>query len=130
MFKDIIYFNGVLLAYLLSDNDIDVLRRELNTLKYSSTEISQICFLEKLKKLNVDNAVILKKSQGSSGVSDEQIVNFGTRIGLPSQLLNAFVNFKFTVKSQDLMAAGFSGKELGEEKDRLETEHFKSLLSK
>lgn len=114
----------VLLSYLLSDNDIDVLRRELNTLKYSSAEISQIYFLEKLKKLNVDNAIILKKSQGSSGVSDEQIVNFGTRIGLSSQLLNAFVNFKFTVKSQDLMDAGFSGKELGEEKDRLETEKF------
>lgn len=120
----------VLLAYLLSDNDVDVLKRELNTLKYSSSEISQVCFLVKLKKLNVDNAVMYKKAQGNSEVSDEQIINFGTRIGLSSQLLNAFVNFKFTVKSQDLMAAGFSGKELGEEKDRLETENFKNLLNK
>jgi tRNA nucleotidyltransferase/poly(A) polymerase len=119
----------VLLAYLLVDNNLDVIKKELNVLKYSSLEISQIYFLISLKDLSVDNAIRLKKSQSNSEVNNDQIRNFGSRIGLPSQLLDAFEEFKFTVKSQDLMDSGFSGKELGEEKDRLEKENFWKLLN-
>jgi tRNA nucleotidyltransferase/poly(A) polymerase len=119
----------VLLAYLLVDNNLDVIKKELNVLKYSSLEISQIYFLISLKDLTADNAIKLKKSQSNSGVNNDQIRNFGSRIGLPSQLLDAFEEFKFTVKSQDLMDSGFSGKELGEEKDRLEKENFWKLLN-
>ncbi len=119
----------VLFAYLLGENSIDVLKKELNNLKYSSLEIAQICFLVSLRDLNPENAIRLKRTQKNSGVNNDQIRNFGNKINLPSQLLDAFEDFKFTVKSQDLIDQGFTGKALGAEIDRLETENFWKLLN-
>lgn len=117
----------VLLSHLLKENKID-LKTSLNGLKYPADDIKAISFLISLLKLDIDTAVIFKKAQKNSGVSDDQIRNFGANEGILSQLLDAFEEFNFTVKSQDLMTAGFSGKELGEERDRLETENFRNLL--
>lgn len=118
----------VLLAYLLQDNNIDVLKKELNALRYSLIEVAQISFLVALKNLTPENAIKLKRMQKNSHVSNDQIRNFGSRIGLPSQLLDAFEDFKFTVGSKELIDAGFKGKELGDEIDRRETENFWELL--
>jgi tRNA nucleotidyltransferase/poly(A) polymerase len=118
----------VLLAYMLQDNSVDVLRKELNTLRYSLVEVAQISFLVALKNLTPENAIKLKRMQKNSHVNNDQIRNFGSRIGLPSQLLDAFENFEFTVGSQELMDAGFKGRELGAEIDRRETENFWELL--
>jgi tRNA nucleotidyltransferase/poly(A) polymerase len=118
----------VLLSHLLKGNTIDSLRAILNGLKYSADEIKSICFLISLLKLDINTAVVFKKAQKTSGVSDDQIRNFGANEGIMSQLLDAFEEFKFTVNAQDLMSQGFSGKELGEEKDRLETANFEKLL--
>jgi len=118
----------VLLAYMLQDNSVDVLRKELNALRYSLVEVAQISFLVALKSLTPENAIKLKRMQKNSHVSNDQIRNFGSRIGLSSQLLDAFENFEFTVGSQELMDAGFKGRELGAEIDRRETENFWELL--
>jgi len=118
----------VLLSHLLKGNKIDSLRAILNGLKYSADEIKSISFLISLLKLDINTAVAFKKAQKTSGVSDDQIRNFGANEGIVSQLLDAFEEFKFTVNAQDLMSQGFSGKELGEEKDRLETANFEKLL--
>ena len=118
----------VLLAYLLQDNSVDSVKKELNSLRYSLVEVAQIGFLVALKSLTPENAIKLKRMQKNSHVSNDQIRNFGSRIGLPSQLLDAFEDFNFTVSSQELMDAGFKGRELGVEIDRLETENFWKLL--
>jgi len=118
----------VLLAHLLKENHVDSLKKSLNALKYSVDEIKAISFLVSLLGLDAINAVSLKRAQKNSGVSDDQIRNFGANEGIMSQMLDAFEEFKFTVKSQDLMDQGFKGKELGAEIDRLETENFWKLL--
>lgn len=119
----------VLLAHLLSNNKVDVLKKRLNELKYSVDEIRAITFLISLLNLNTDTAVTLKKAQKTSGVTDDQIRNFGANAGIMSQLLDAFEEFKFTVKSQDLIDKGFTGKALGDELERRERENFERLLS-
>lgn len=119
--------SSVLIAYLLQDNPVDMVKKELNSLKYISSEISKISFLLYLKDLNAQNAVKLKKAQKNSGVSNEQISKFGEIIGIQSNLLKAFINFELSVKSQDLNKE-IKGKDIGIEMDRLETENFKNKI--
>jgi hypothetical protein len=120
----------VLLARLLKNNDIDLLRRKLNDLKYSADEVKTIVFLISILKLDIDTAYLLKKMQQTAGVSDNQIRNFGSNEGLPSQLLDAFEQFRLSVSGPEAMEK-FDlkpGPELGKAIQKMETMNFKKLL--
>jgi len=120
----------VLLARLLKDNSIEVLRKRLNELKYSADEIKAIVFLISLLKLDVNTAYLLKKIQQTSGVTDYQIRNFGANEGISSQLLDAFEKFRLTVTGTEAMER-FNikpGPELGKAIEQLERDNFKNLL--
>jgi tRNA nucleotidyltransferase/poly(A) polymerase len=120
----------VLLARLLKDNSIEVLRKRLNELKYSADEIKAIVFLISLLKLDVNTAYLLKKIQQTSGVTDDQIRNFGANEGISSQLLDAFEKFRLTVTGPEAMER-FNikpGPELGKAIEQLEKDNFKNLL--
>lgn len=120
----------VLLARLLKGNSIELLRKKLNELKYSADEIKAIVFLISLLKLDINTAYLLKKIQQNSGVTDDQIRNFGANEGISSQLLDAFEEFKLTVTGPEAMAR-FNikpGPELGKAIEQLERDNFKNLL--
>lgn len=120
----------VLLARLLKDNSIEVLRKKLNELKYSADEIKAIVFLISLLKLDINTAYLLKKIQQTSGVTDDQIRNFGVNEGISSQLLDAFEEFRLTVTGPEAMER-FNikpGPELGKAIEQLERDNFKNLL--
>ena len=120
----------VLLARLLKGNNIDVLRKKLNELKYSADEIKGIAFLISMLKLDVKTAYLLKKLQQTSGISDDQIRYFGANEGIPSQLLDAFEIFKLSVTGPEAMAK-FNigpGPELGQAIQNMETDKFQKLL--
>jgi tRNA nucleotidyltransferase/poly(A) polymerase len=120
----------VLLARLLKNNEIDLLRRKLNELKYSADEIKAIVFLISMLKLDVDTAYLLKKMQQTAGLSDDQIRNFGANEGLPSQLLDAFEQFRLSVSGPEAMEK-FDlkpGPELGKAIQKMETANFKKIL--
>lgn len=121
----------VLLARLLKNNSIEVLRKKLNELKYSADEIKVIVFLISLLKLDVNTAYLLKKIQQTSGVTDDQISNFGANEGIPSQLLDAFKAFRLTVTGPEAMSKlniG-PGPELGKAIEKMETVNFNNMLS-
>jgi tRNA nucleotidyltransferase (CCA-adding enzyme) len=120
----------VLLARLLKFNNVDVLRKKLNELKYSADEIKAIVFLISLLKLDEDTAYLLKKVQQTSGVTNDQIRNFGANEGISSQLLDAFENFRLTVTGPEAMEK-FNinpGPELGKAIQKMETDNFKKIL--
>lgn len=120
----------VILARLLKNNDIDLLRRKLNELKYSADEIKTILFLISILKLDVDTAYLLKKMQQTAGVSDDQIRNFAGKEGIPSQLLDAFEQFRLSVSGPEAMEK-FNikpGPELGKAIQKMETDNFEKLL--
>lgn len=120
----------VLLARLLKNNDIDLLRRKLNELKYSADEIKTIVFLISLLKLDVDTAYLLKKMQQTANVSDDQVRNFGANEGIPSQLLDAFEQYRLSVSGPEAMEK-FNlkpGPELGKAIQKMETDNFEKLL--
>jgi poly(A) polymerase len=119
---------AVLMAYLLSDNDVNMLKREMNELKYTVDEIAQISFLLAFKNLDLESAYKLKKMQANSKLSDEQIRKFAQWMKMDMKLVDVFLNFKLSVTGQELMDAGFKGAELGKEMERREKENFAKYL--
>jgi hypothetical protein len=107
-----------------------MLRKKLNELKYSVDEIKAISFLVALLKLDVDTAVTLKKAEQNAGVSKEQMKLFGSKEGIDSKLLKAFIEFRLTVSGQEVMdELGIKpGPEVGKEVQKIETNNFKKLL--
>jgi tRNA nucleotidyltransferase/poly(A) polymerase len=120
----------IVIATLLDRNNVELLRKQLNELKYSSDEVKAITFLVALLKLSVETAVTLKKAQKHAGVTPEQIKKFGQIQGIDSKLLDAFVKFDLTVSGPELMdKMGLKpGPELGQAIQKVETDNFKKIL--
>ncbi len=120
----------IVIATLLDRNNVELLRKQLNELKYSSDEVKAITFLVALLKLSVETAVTLKKAQKHAGVTPEQIKKFGQIQGIDSKLLDAFVKFDLTVSGPELMdKMGLKpGPELGQAIHKVETDNFKKIL--
>jgi tRNA nucleotidyltransferase/poly(A) polymerase len=120
----------VVLATLLKNHELSNLKKDLNRLTYPTAEIKAIEFLTSLHMLDIDTAVHFKNSFKSSGVSSDQLRNFGSRECIASQLLDAFEEFELTVDGEDVMKE-FNlkpSKELGDKIRELETNNFKKLL--
>jgi tRNA nucleotidyltransferase/poly(A) polymerase len=120
----------LLLASILKNNNIDVLRKKLNELKYSADEIKAIAFLIAMLKLDIDTAVTLKKAEQHAGVTPQQIQKFCKIEGVDPKLLDAFEKFRLTVSGPEVMdKMGLKqGPEVGKAIHKLETDNFKSLL--
>jgi len=120
----------VLLARLLKKNNLDLLKKKLNELKYSVEEVKTITFLIAMLKLDVDTAVTLKRAEKNSGVTPDQIRDFCGKENVSSQLLDAFEEFRLTVSGQEVMDdLGLKpGPELGKAIQKIETDNFEKLL--
>jgi tRNA nucleotidyltransferase/poly(A) polymerase len=120
----------VLLATLLKKNNVDLLKKTLNKLKYSVDEIKAITFLISMLSLDVDTGVSLKRQQQHAGVTESQILDFCLNENMNGQLLDGFLEFKLSVTGQEVMdTLGLKeGPELGKAILRLETENFKKVL--
>ena len=120
----------VVIASLLQFNDKTFLAKQLNKLAFSSDEIKAIMFLISLKDLDMETAVEIKRKQKNSGVTTDQILNFSTREGILSQLIDAFLEFELSVTGEDVMREkGLKpGPELGKAIVDIETTKFKKIL--
>jgi tRNA nucleotidyltransferase/poly(A) polymerase len=120
----------IVIAGLLKENNLDLLAKTLNKLKFKDDEIKAIRFLVALLKLSPDTAVTLKKAQEHAGVSSEQMKSFGKKEGLDMKILDAFINFRLSVSGPEIMQkTGLKpGKELGQAIHKIETDKFKSFL--
>jgi tRNA nucleotidyltransferase/poly(A) polymerase len=120
----------VVIASLLQFNDRTFLAKQLNKLTFSTDEIKAIMFLISLTNLELETAVEIKGKQKNSGVTKDQILNFTTREGIPSQLVDALLEFELTVKGDDVMRdMGLKpGPELGLAILEIETNNFQKLL--
>lgn len=118
----------VLLASLLRNNDIEVLKKTLNKLTYSVDEVKSICFLLELRGLSPESAPALKKAQNNIKITDEQMRKFSKLSGMSSDMLEKFIKFNLTVSGQEVMDEfNLSGKELGEKIRQIEISNFNKL---
>jgi tRNA nucleotidyltransferase/poly(A) polymerase len=120
----------LVIASLLKDNDPKLIGKKLNDLKYTVDEIKNITFLINLSKLTPDTAVILKRMQKLTSLTDDQLKKFGAQQGVNSKLLDAFIKFRLTVNGEDLMKQLNlkPGKELGDAINKAEYDNFKRLI--
>lgn len=119
----------VFLAWLLYENDPMLLTKKLNQLKYNAVEVQQITFLVRFAGLTSENAYKLRKLYATSKLNDSDLDEFASFAGSPHEkLLHAFLAYKPITTGDTLMAAGFSGSQIGPEMERIETERFKELL--
>lgn len=120
----------IVIAKLLKGNDLDKLRKTLNTLKYSVDEIKAITFLVSMLSLDVDTGVRIKRQQQHAGVTEAQILDFCLNENMNGQLIDGFLEFKLSVSGQEVMdSLGLKeGPELGKAILRIETENFKKVL--
>lgn len=119
----------VFLACALRTNDPMFLAKKLNALKYNAVEVQQITFLVRFAGLTPENAFKLRKLYATSKLSDSDLDEFHSIVGEPAEnLFHAFIAYKPTTTGDSLMAAGFTGSQIGPEMERIETQRFKELL--
>lgn len=121
----------ILISYILKDNQIPDINKELHSLTYTLDEINKIKFLIFLNKLNIDNVFTLKKTQKNTLLTNEQIYKFGKLIKLDEKLLNAFISYELSITGQYIMETYniSQGKEVGYLIYEFETQAFMKLLS-
>jgi tRNA nucleotidyltransferase/poly(A) polymerase len=91
---------------------------------------SKIVFLIDLLKLTPENAFDLYKKKIRCHVSNSQIIDWLDTCEISDKIFIAFIDYKPSVSSEELMNKGFKGRELGNEIKRLEIENFKKLIYK
>ena len=88
----------------------------------------KVVFLIDLTNMTAESAYDMAKRRQQCAISDETMLEWlkvnDSQFPVPLK----FIEYKPTVSSQELMAKGFKGKELGIEIKRLETEKFKQML--
>jgi tRNA nucleotidyltransferase/poly(A) polymerase len=126
----------VLIAILLSGNDTTILPKKLNELKYSSDEVKKITSLVSMLNLDINMPELAPKLKTlfiNSTLSSNQLRNFGSNMGISSQLLDSFEEYvKLDRISGEEAMERFNitkpGPDLGKAIQKMETELFKSLL--
>jgi len=122
----------VAIAILLKGNDVDLLKKQLNKLTYSTDEIKAITFLLSLPNMKKDSGLIqLKKQQKNSGLTKWQIMKVGQDLGISNRFLNCFLRFNLSVTGEFVMKEhGIpAGPELGKMIEEIEMENFKTMLN-
>jgi tRNA nucleotidyltransferase (CCA-adding enzyme) len=117
------------IALLLRDNDPVELPKKLNKLTYTIDEVNFISFLVSFQKLSINTAYELKKRQYKVRNTVPAIQEFSDNAEMDQRLVKAFIHYDTSVKGQDLLDLGLSGKELGEEMNKRETEIFSNILN-
>lgn len=88
----------------------------------------KVLFLIDLSNMTVEEAYDMAKRRQQCAISDDTILEWLKATNSKSPITLKFMEYRPTVSSQELMAKGFKGKELGIEIKRLETEKFKQML--
>ena len=88
----------------------------------------KIVFLLELSKMNVEDVFDIFKKRQQCAITDSTILEWLRVSNIQSDMLLKFIEYRPTISSQELMAQGIKGKDLGIEIKRLETEKFKQML--
>ena len=88
----------------------------------------KVVFLIDLTNMTVESAYDMSKRRQQCAISDETMLEWLKVSDSQFPVPLKFIEYKPTVSSQELMAKGIKGKELGIEIKRLETEKFRQML--
>jgi hypothetical protein len=121
----------VVIASLLRNETGDIDKKLTGRLKFTKLMGKQIKFMvEFFRNGTPDTAYTFKEKIKSLGIDGSVLHDFGRVMGMDKSFIKAFNKFEITVDGGELANQGFKGKELGDEKTRIETENFKMLMGK
>ena len=99
-------------AWLLKDNSMDSVSRQLNDLKYTKNEVSRVMFLLGMLKFNNKDIMITKKLLNQLAMSSDTLSEWGKLTG-NSKLIDRIVRFKLSVTSIEPGSKGLRGADIG-----------------
>ncbi len=117
------------LATLLKENDSIELSKILNQQTYTRKEIANILFLLSLLYLNEDNAYEIKKKQGTSDLTNDQILKFADYNKLDTSLIKRFLKYQTGVTGKEVIDKYQvkPGPEMGKYIKQMELDRFKEI---
>lgn len=119
----------VLIASLLRSNELTLIEKTLiNQLKYTVEEVREIVFLIKFLQLGKDVYKLRERFEVIK-MNPDTLISFGGLMGIPNKIIDTFLKYRITTSGEDLIKQGFKGREIGQEKERIEKEKFEKLMN-
>lgn len=119
----------VVIANLFRNEPLNRLETKLvQEYKIEGDVANKVVFLLSLKDLTPENAPDFYKKKVQCAIKDETILEWYKVSSIDDPVMIKFLEYRPSVDSKELMAKGFSGRELGLEIRRLEIENFKKML--
>jgi tRNA nucleotidyltransferase/poly(A) polymerase len=120
----------VLMAIIFEGNSPALVKKVLAELKYTSDEIGKIYFLMSFLYFEPNLVYNAKKSQILSKISNDEVIRFAELNNMDIELIDKFLDFKFTVTGEDIEKLGIKpGPEMGKKIHELELENFNKMLN-
>jgi len=119
----------VVIANLFRNEPLNRLETKLvQEYKIEGDVANKVVFLLSLKDLTPENAPDFYKKKVQCAIKDETILEWYKVSSIDDPVMIKFLEYRPSVDSKELMAKGFSGRELGLEIRRLVIENFKKML--
>ena len=121
---------SLLIASLARENRGGNIRKHIKlVMKYPDTIAKRVMFFisfQDFSEASLHN--LWKLNQATSKVSEADMLRASQYLGYDKRVVKAFFKFEPVADAQELMAQGFSKRELGDKVQQINIEHFRSLL--
>ena len=117
------------LTHLFGDNDVDLIKREMNRATFTGDETSAVIFLKSLREFKAEDVFDIYKQFTSTKVDKNIIIQFAKINRLDLKLIKAFLKYRPSTDGKEVMQKyGIKGPRVGEKIKELEAEKFKQTI--
>lgn len=117
------------LTHLFGDNDVELIKKEMNRATFSGDEVSAVIFLKSLRDFKAEDVFDIYKQFTSTKIDKNTIIQFAKINRLDLKLIKAFLKYKPSTDGKEVMQKyGIKGPQVGEKIKELEAEKFKQTI--
>lgn len=117
------------LTHLFGDNDVDLIKREMNRATFTGDETSAVIFLKSLREFKAEDVFDIYKQFTSTKLDKNIIIQFAKINRLDLKLIKAFLKYRPSTDGKEVMQKyGIKGPQVGEKIKELEAEKFKQTI--
>jgi tRNA nucleotidyltransferase/poly(A) polymerase len=117
------------LTHLFGDNDVELIKREMNRATFSGDEVSSVIFLKSLRDFKAEDVFDIYKQFTTTKIDKNAIIEFAKINRLDLKLIKAFLKYKPSTDGKEVMQKyGIKGPQVGEKIKELEAEKFKQTI--
>jgi tRNA nucleotidyltransferase/poly(A) polymerase len=117
------------LTHLFGDNDVELIKREMNRATFSGDEVSSVIFLKSLRDFKAEDVFDIYKQFTTTKIDKNAIIKFAKINRLDLKLIKAFLKYKPSTDGKEVMQKyRIKGPQVGEKIKELEAEKFKQTI--